>query len=39
MLGTAFPAARVLLVEQPGPWGRDGLRDSRFDTRVADALE
>ena len=21
MLGTAFPAARLLLVEQPGPWG------------------
>ena len=25
MLGTAFPAARLLLVEQPGPWGRAGL--------------
>src|SRR4051794_30959104 len=21
MLGTAFPAPRILLVEQPGPWG------------------
>lgn len=30
MLGTAFPAARLLLVEQPGPWGEPGLRDSRF---------
>ncbi len=30
MLGTAFPAARVLLVEQPGPWGRRGLAESRF---------
>src|SRR4051812_38968202 len=30
MLGTAFPAARILLVEQPGPWGERGLRDSRF---------
>ena len=39
MLGTAFPAARLLLVEQPGPWGRDGLRGSRFDRGVATALE
>ncbi|WP_188941035.1 sucrase ferredoxin [Nakamurella endophytica] len=35
MLGTAFPAARLLLVEQPGPWGRDGLLRSRFDPGVA----
>jgi hypothetical protein len=39
MLGTAFPAARLLLVEQPGPWGRRGLRDSRFDPATAAALE
>lgn len=39
MLGTAFPAARVLLVEQPGPWGRAGLRESRFDPAVAGQLE
>jgi len=39
MLGTAFPAARLLLVEQPGPWGRDGLRTSRFDRDTALALE
>lgn len=39
MLGTAFPAARLLLVEQPGPWGRRGLRDSRFDPSAAAALE
>ncbi len=39
MLGTAFPATRVLLVEQPGPWGRDGLRQSQFDAGVAAALE
>ena len=39
MLGTAFPAGRVLLVEQPGPWGRDGLRQSRFDHSVATELE
>lgn len=35
MLGTAFPAVRMLLVEQPGPWGRDGLTESRFDPGVA----
>jgi hypothetical protein len=39
MLGTAFPAARLLLVEQPGPWGSRGLRDSRFDPAAADAVE
>ncbi|MFN2518038.1 MAG: sucrase ferredoxin [Jatrophihabitantaceae bacterium] len=39
MLGTAFPAAQLLLVEQPGPWGHGGLRDSRFDARTARALE
>lgn len=35
MLGTAFPAGRLLLVEQPGPWGRLGLQQSRFDPDVA----
>lgn len=39
MLGTAFPASRLLLVEQPGPWGPQGLRQSRFDPRVAAELE
>ncbi len=39
MLGTAFPAARLLLVEQPGPWGRAGLPESHFDRRVAADLE
>src|SRR5579859_4700413 len=39
MLGTAFPAARLLLVEQPGPWGQAGLRHSRFDAALAEALE
>jgi hypothetical protein len=38
MLGTAFPAARLLLVEQPGPWGERGLRDSRFGAAAADAV-
>jgi hypothetical protein len=39
MLGTAFPASRVLLVEQPGAWGRAGLRESQFDASVAAQLE
>src|SRR3954454_5884807 len=39
MLGTAFPAARILLVEQPGPWGERGLRDSHFGADAAAALE
>lgn len=39
MLGTAFPAARLLLVEQPGPWGAAGLRESRFDPATAQRLE
>jgi len=38
MLGTAFPAPRLLLVEQPGPWGERGLRDSRFGP-LAGAVE
>ena len=39
LLGTAFPAARVLLVEQPGRGGTAALRESRFDRDVALALE
>jgi hypothetical protein len=39
LLGTAFPAARLLLVEQPGPWGRSGLSESRFDAQIALSLE
>lgn len=38
MIGSAFPAARLLLVEQPGPWGRAGLLASRFDTALAHRL-
>jgi hypothetical protein len=34
-LGTAFPAARLLLVEQPGPWGQPGLRASHFGSLAA----
>jgi hypothetical protein len=39
MLGTAFEDAGVLLVEQPGPWGHAGLRESHFDAPTASALE
>jgi hypothetical protein len=39
LLGTAFPAARLLLVEQPGPWGQYGLRDSRFGAATARELD
>jgi Sucrase/ferredoxin-like len=39
MIGTAFPAGQVLLVEQPGPWGRTGLKESHFDAAVAGELE
>ncbi|WP_420123038.1 sucrase ferredoxin [Nakamurella sp.] len=38
MIGSAFPADRLLLVEQPGPWGRTGLLASRFDGAVAHLL-
>lgn len=38
MIGSAFPAGRLLLVEQPGPWGRAGLLASRFNTAVAHRL-
>jgi hypothetical protein len=38
MIGSAFPADRLLLVEQPGPWGRTGLLASRFDSAVAHRL-
>ena len=38
MPGTAFPAARILMVEQPGPWGSAGLTDSRFDPEIARTL-
>jgi hypothetical protein len=37
-VGTAAPAQRWLLIEQPGPWGRDALVQSRFDQSVAPAL-
>jgi hypothetical protein len=37
-VATAPPARRWLLVEQPGPWGRDALLESRFDRHVASRL-
>jgi hypothetical protein len=37
-IATAPPAQRWLLVEQPGPWGRDALLQSRFDPAVASRL-
>ena len=37
-VATAGPAQRWLLVEQPGPWGRDALTASRFDAAVAPRL-
>ncbi len=33
--GTASQARRWLLVEQPGPWGADALRQSRLPSEVA----
>ncbi len=37
--GTATPVSRWLLVEQPGPWGRDALLSSRLDRAVAAELD
>jgi hypothetical protein len=37
-VATASPAQRWVLIEQPGPWGRDALEQSRFDAAVAPAL-
>lgn len=34
LVGTAAPALGFLLIEQPGPWGRLALTDSRLDPRV-----
>lgn len=39
MTGTAPPAARLLLVEQPGPWGPRGLVDSHADPGVAGRID
>jgi Sucrase/ferredoxin-like len=37
-VATASPATRWLLIEQPGPWGRDALTESRFEAAVAPLL-
>ena len=37
--GSASRARRWLLVEQPGAWGRDALRESGLPVEVADHLE
>lgn len=36
--GSAAPVSRWLLVEQPGPWGREALTDSRIEASVARGL-
>ena len=36
--GSATPVERWLLVEEPGPWGRDALTDCAIDRGVADEL-
>lgn len=38
LVGTAAPAVGFLLVEQPGPWGRHALTESRLDPAVGRAL-
>lgn len=38
LIGTASRVRRWLIVEQPGPWGRDALLESRIDPDVAHAL-
>src|SRR5688572_14176272 len=37
-VASAPPAQRWLLIEQPGPWGREALLESRFDAAVAPEL-
>jgi hypothetical protein len=37
-IATASPVQRWVLIEQPGPWGRDALLQSRFDAEVAPLL-
>lgn len=38
VVGTAAPSAGMVLVEQPGPWGRQALVQSRLDPSVGAAL-
>jgi Sucrase/ferredoxin-like len=37
-IASAPPAQRWLLIEQPGPWGREALLESHFDREVAAPL-
>jgi hypothetical protein len=39
MAGTAFTQGGLLLVEQPGAWGRTGLAESDFDREIARELD
>jgi hypothetical protein len=39
MAGTASTVRSWLLLEDPGPWGRDALRDARLPERVGDELQ
>lgn len=36
--GTAAPVSRWLLIEQPGGWGRDALRESQIEPSVSSQL-
>jgi hypothetical protein len=38
VVGTAAPSVGMVLVEQPGPWGRQALVHSRLDPEVGAAL-
>ena len=38
LLATASRVRRWLVVEQPGPWGDDAIRESRLDLGVAETL-
>jgi hypothetical protein len=38
VIGTAAPSLGMVLVEQPGPWGRQALVQSRLDPAVGAAL-
>ena len=38
LFATAAPAERFVLVEEPGAWGRNALRESRLDTSVLAGL-
>jgi hypothetical protein len=38
LFGTAAPAERFVLVEQPGAWGRNALRDSRIAAPILSKL-